>query len=325
MGCRRTQGVQSEGLAPAVIGVAGAARRALLVPTVAATLGVAWVAAGCGAQPVAGNPSVPDRVPAVRANGFDAQQAYLLTRQQVAVGPRPAGSPQLRALAVKLRGLLPGGRFESIPGWPRLRNIVATVPGTRGTIVVGAHYDTLVAPGFVGANNGAAGTAIVIELARALAHARRPPGAPTIRFVLYDGEEPPPGEHSGDFYSVGLRGSRADAAAHARDTRAMVLLDYVGNRNLSLPREGSSTPELWERIRAAAARVGAEQVFPGKVEAWINDDHTPYLRAGVPAVDMIDWSYPGHDPQVDTMAAISTNALAAVGETLLELVRSWRT
>jgi glutaminyl-peptide cyclotransferase len=297
---------------------------ASLVPAAAATLGVPWMAVGCGAQPVAGNPSVPDRVPAVRAQGFDSHQAYLLTAEQVAVGPRPAGSPQLRALAVKLRGLLPGGRFESIPGWPRLRNIVATLPGARDTIVVGAHYDTLLAPGFVGANNGAAGSAIVVELARALAHTKRPQGAPTIRFVLYDGEEPPPGHHTGDFYSVGLRGSRSDAAAHTRDTRAMILLDYVGDRNLSLPREGSSTPELWNRIRAAAARVGAAGVFPAKVEAWIADDHTPYLRAGIPAVDMIDWAYPGHDPHVDTMAAISPRALAAVGETLLELLRSWR-
>jgi hypothetical protein len=267
---------------------------------------------------------VPDRTPAVRAQGFDANQAYSLTRQQVAVGPRPAGSPQLQALALKLRRLLPGGHFESIPGWPRLRNIVATLPGTRETVVVGAHYDTLLAPGFVGANNGAAGSAIVVELARALAHTKRPPGAPSVRFVLYDGEEPPAGEHSGTFYSTGLRGSRADAAAHARDTQAMILLDYVGDRNLSLPREASSAPELWNRVRAAAGKVGAARVFPGKVEAWVTDDHTPYRQAGVPAVDLIDWAYPGHDPHVDTMAAISPRALAAVGETLLELLRSWR-
>jgi hypothetical protein len=265
-------------------------------------------------------------VPAVRAHGFDAHQAYLLTRREVAVGTRPAGSPQLRALAVKLRGLLPGGRFESIPGSPRLRNIVATLPGARGAIVVGAHYDTISAPGFVGANNGAAGSAIVVELARALAHTKRPPDAPAIRFVLYDGEEPPAGypESSGNFYSVGLRGSRADAAAHARDTRAMILLDYVGNHNLLLWREASSTPALWERIRAAAARIGAARVFPPRVETRVTDDHTPYLRAGIAAVDMIDWAYPGHDPHADTIAAISPRALAAVGETLLELLRSWR-
>jgi hypothetical protein len=272
------------------------------------------------------NGSTPDRTPAVRARGFKAHQAYLLTSQEVAVGPRPAGSPQLRALAVKLRRLLPSGRFESIPGWPRLRNVVATLPGAGRAIVVGAHYDTIAAPGFVGANNGAAGSAIVVELARALAHIKRPRGAPAIRFVLYDGEEPPSGlpEAQANFYSAGLRGSRADAAGHAHNTRAMILLDYVGNRNLSLPREGSSTLALWRRVRSAAARVGAARVFPGGVEERIIDDHTPYLAARVPAVDLIDWAYPGHDPRVDTMAAISQRALAAVGETLLQALRSWR-
>ncbi len=306
-------------------------RAVLAIP---AAVGIAVLAVGCGAQSVAGASSAwtkiagsaPDRVPAVSAKGFDAHQAYLLTRQEVAFGTRPAGSPQLRALAVKLRGLLPHGHFESIPGWPRLRNIVATLPGSQGTIIVGAHYDTISAPGFVGANNGAAGSAIVVELARALARTKRPPGAPAIRFVLYDGEEPPAGypESSGNFYSVGLRGSRADATVHARDTRAMVLLDYVGNRNLSLPREASSTPVLWGRIRAAAASVGAARVFPPWAETKITDDHTPYLRAGVPAVDMIDWAYPGHSAHADTIAAISPKALAAVGETVLQLLRSWR-
>jgi hypothetical protein len=65
-------------------------------------------------------------------------------------------------------------------------------------------------------------------------------------------------------------------------------------------------------------------VFPSGVEARITDDHTPYLAAHVPAVDLIDWAYPGHDPRVDTMAAISQRTLAAVGETLLQALRTWR-
>jgi hypothetical protein len=256
---------------------------------------------------------------------FDAAFAYALVRAQVEAGTRPAGSAQLRRLARALRGLLPGGRYEAIPGWPRLRNVVATIPGQRPAIVIAAHYDTLDVPGFVGANNGAAGTAIVVTLARALARAQRPADAPEVRFVLFDGEEPPVGypESYTDFYDAGLRGSRADAAAHALQTRAMVLLDYVGNRGLSLPREGTSTPWLWARLRSAAQAVGAGTVFPPTTETPIIDDHSPYLRAGVPAVDLIDWSYPGHDPQVDTLAAISQSSLAAVGATLLELLREW--
>jgi glutaminyl-peptide cyclotransferase len=97
---------------------------------------------------------------------------------------------------------VPRGRFEPVPGEPDLRNVLGTVPGQQPAIVIGAHYDTLAEPrGFVGANNGAAGTAIAVQLARELAGEPRPPGAPELRFVLFDGEEPPRGlpEETSDF------------------------------------------------------------------------------------------------------------------------------
>ena len=253
---------------------------------------------------------------------FDPDRAWRLVRQQVAYGQRPAGSPQLRRLAVRLRPLLPSGRFEPVPGEPGLRNIVGTLPGRRPGIVVGAHYDTLVKPkGFVGANNGAAGTAVVIEAARALAAAKPQRGAREVRLVLFDGEEPAAGlpEESADFYNSGLRGSRAYVAAHPGRTAAMVLLDYVGNKGLRLPREGSSTISLWARLRAAARAVGAQRVFPQEVGQTIIDDHTPFLRAGVPAVDLIDWTYPGHDLR-DGLDRLSRGSLDAVGESVVELV-----
>src|ERR1700754_1515324 len=146
---------------------------------------------------------------------FDANRAWALIERQVAVGQRPAGSRQLRALAVGLRPLLPNARFEAVPGEPGLRNVVGTLPGRKPGIVVGAHYDTLVKPkGFVGANNGAAGTAVVIEVARALQSLRPPENAREVRFVLFDGEEPAAGtpEESDNFYREGLRGSRAYVA-----------------------------------------------------------------------------------------------------------------
>jgi glutaminyl-peptide cyclotransferase len=192
--------------------------------------------------------------------------------------------------------------------------------------VIGAHYDTLVEPsGFVGANNGAAGTALVIEAARALRRVPRTAGAREVRFVLFDGEEPAAGlpEESIDFYSEGLRGSRAYVARHPGRTAAMILLDYVGNRGLQLPREGSSTPTLWARVRAAARRVGAAGFFPNGIGATIVDDHTPFLRARVPSVDLIDWSYPGHELS-DRLDQLSRRSLDAVGETVVELASELR-
>jgi Zn-dependent M28 family amino/carboxypeptidase len=209
-----------------------------------------------------------------------------------------------------------------VPNDPRLRNIVGTVPGRQPAIVIGAHYDTLAAPkGFLGANNGAAGTAITVQLARDIGKLPRPTNAPELDFVLFDGEEPPRGlpEETTDFYSTGLRGSRAYVARHAKTTRAMVLLDYVANRDLRLPREASSSLALWTQIRSAARHAGHAAVFPDETQDAIIDDHTPFLRAGIPAVDLIDWSYQGHSIQ-DTIDKLSPRSVDAVGETLMQFV-----
>jgi glutaminyl-peptide cyclotransferase len=289
-------------------------RRPIITAAILATL----LVSACGGDDTIGK--------SARAQGpdrFDADTAWRTIELQLEYGQRPAGSPQLRRLAMHLRRKLPHGRFEAIPGDRRLRNIVGVVSGRRPAVVIGAHYDTLAAPnGFVGANNGAAGTAIIVQLAREASRLRRPREAPELRFVLFDGEEPPNvlPEKTRDFYSTGLRGSRSYVARHAAGTRAMVLLDYVANRHLRLPREGSSTPELWAQVRGAARAVGHAGVFPDDVETSVVDDHTPFLRAGIPAVDLIDWSYPGHD-LTDTIHRLSRRSVDAVGETLMELIK----
>jgi glutaminyl-peptide cyclotransferase len=274
---------------------------------------------GCGGH------SATSEKQGLAADRFDAPAAYRLVEEQVEVGQRPAGSPQLRRLAVRLRPMLPEGEFEAIPREPRLRNVVGRLPGRRPAIVLGAHYDTLVTPeGFVGANNGAAGTAVVVEAARALAERSRASGREVV-FALFDGEEPAAGlpEEVEDFYSEGLRGSRAYVAAHPGQTGQMILLDYVGNEGLRLPREATSTRSLWERLRLAANTVGAGEYFPNEVGPAITDDHTPFLRAGVPAIDLIDWSYPGHDLR-DGLDKISVHSLDAVGETVVRLIEELR-
>ena len=95
-------------------------------------------------------------------------------------------------------------------------------------MVVAAHYDTKNLPGFVGANDGAGGTAAVLELARALRHTKRPKGAPELRFVLFDGEEATDDDR--DFLATGVRGSKAYARRHADELRALVLLDFVAEQ-----------------------------------------------------------------------------------------------
>ncbi len=252
--------------------------------------------------------------------GFDGAAAYSLVGRILAYGPRPAGSPAERRVADALRGSLPGGHFEAVPGG--LRNIVGAIPGREPAIVVGAHYDTTPVPGYLGANNSAAGVAAVVEIARALRRDRRRPGARAVRFALFDGEEAPAG--FSDFYAQGDRGSKAYVAAHRATTAELVLLDFIANRGLRIPREAGSDPALWARLRAAATAAGTGRAFPARTRPLILDDHTPFRQAGIPAVDLIDFDYPCWQQTCDTLAEISRASLDASGRTVLALIRAER-
>ncbi|HEV3479253.1 MAG TPA: M28 family peptidase, partial [Gaiellaceae bacterium] len=182
-------------------------------------------------------------------------------------------------------------------------------------VVVGAHYDTKDIPGFVGANDGASGTAVVRQLARTI----KPRQArPTLVFVFFDGEEAPTGR-DGEIQRYGLRGSRV-AARVFRRADAAIVLDFVGDRELSLPREQLSNRRLWRRLRAAAARAGHAAVFPPQTQPPVIDDHVPFQRAGVPAIDVIDFDFPCFHRPCDDLTAVSAESLDAVGETTLELL-----
>lgn len=236
------------------------------------------------------------------------------------MGARPAGSPTLRRLAGQLARRLPNGRQEAVGGG--LFNVVGSLPGRGRAIVVGAHYDTKTGiPNFVGANDGAGGSAALLEVARALRSIRRPAGAPPLRFVFFDGEE---ATDQRRFYETGVRGSKAYLRRHRGQIKAVVVLDFVANRDLSLPREAGSDPALWERLRAAARRAGVGRYFPDATRSEILDDHTPFARAGIPAIDLIDFRYPWwHTPQ-DTPDKLSPRSLDASGEAVVELLRTLR-
>jgi glutaminyl-peptide cyclotransferase len=257
----------------------------------------------------------PARTARPKVDRFDSAAAWALLREQVELGPRPAGSQTSRELAARLRRLLPRGHFEAVPHG--LRNVVGTVPGREpGYIVVGAHYDSKDIPGFVGANDGASGTAVVVQLARTLERPRH-----TIKFILFDGEETPRGTPDRLFARRGLRGSKV-AAARYHDARAMVLLDFVGDRRLSLPREGSSDPELWGRLRAAARAVGVGRAFPPATRGSILDDHIPFLQQGVPSIDLIDFDFPCFHRPCDDLSAVSERSLDATGEAVYRFLAS---
>lgn len=266
--------------------------------------------AAAGAAPSASAPTP-------KIDRFDGSRAYASVRRQVALGPRPAGSRASARLAEQLRAALPRGRFQPVPGG--LRNVIGVVPGRQPgrTVIVGAHYDTKDLAGFVGANDGASGVAVVLELARII---RAHPVRPTILFALFDGEESPSDGPQDDFYARGLRGSKV--AAEAFKAESMVLLDMVGDRALRIPREQNSDARLWSRLRAAAKRVGVGSVFPRRTSGAVADDHVPFARKGVTAIDVIDFDFACWHRTCDQLSAVSPRSLDAVGETTLELLRA---
>jgi Zn-dependent M28 family amino/carboxypeptidase len=216
------------------------------------------------------------------------------------------------------------------------RNVVGRIPGREpGTVVVGAHHDTKDLPGFVGANDGASGVAVVLELARELP--RRLDG-PAIDLVLFDAEESPRGV---DFEDGGTRGSE-QFVRYAREggrqssppleaIRAMVLFDLVGDCDLDVPREANSDPGLYELFAdAAEARDGSTAPFDGG-SGGILDDHIPFLEAGVPAVDLIDFDYgPGPPPGAwfhtrrDALGHVCARSLDAIGPPALAAIQAVR-
>jgi hypothetical protein len=266
-----------------------------------------------GTLPFTGDGGRPE---SATTNRFDGSAAMRLLKLQLGYGPRPAGSPASRRVSERLRELLPDGRFQPVPGG--LRNVVGTVPGrdpTR-TIVVGAHYDTKDIAGFLGANDGAGGTAAVVQLARQLGP--RTIG-PTVQFVLFDGEETPRGVSDSQFLAKGLRGSKVAARAFGH-AEAMILLDFVADKDLSLPREATSDTRLWEHLRAAAKKAGVGAYFPPRTGIGIQDDHTPFIEQRIPSIDLIDWDFPCYHRTCDDLPAVSEKSLDASGEAVAALL-----
>jgi glutaminyl-peptide cyclotransferase len=292
--------------APAAHSARARGRRRTSARLSAALLSVALAAlAGCGSDD-----DPPDR--------FDSDRAFELIERQVAFGPRPAGSEASQALGRELRRELPSFEVQPLAGG--LLNLISVIPGEGPAVVVGAHYDTeATVPDFVGANDGAAGTAAVVELAKVLP-GLLPEGHREVRLVLFDGEEEPAGCPEVRFEECALRGSKAYVAAHPGETGEMILLDYIANEGLQIPREQNSDPALWEMLREAAAEVDAERYFPDETAPPIIDDHIPFIQAGVPSIDLIDFSYIYADTAQDTVDKLDPEAFDAVGETVAELV-----
>ena len=234
---------------------------------------------------------------------------------QVELGPRPAGSEASQQLAETLRGLLPRGRFQAVPGG--LRNVVGTVPGREpGYIVVGAHYDTKEIPGFVGANDGASGTAVVT---RAGTHDQAAEAHDPLRALRRRGGAGARATTTSPRAGCAARAWRRGAiATHARwCCSTSWATSACGSRARRTRDRGSGGA-----CAASAQEVGAGRNFPDATAPGVQDDHIPFLRVGVPAIDLIDFDFDCYHRTCDDLSAVSQRSLDAVGESVRHLLAS---
>jgi Zn-dependent M28 family amino/carboxypeptidase len=256
---------------------------------------------------------------------FDGAAAFRHLERLVAIGPRPAGSPagvrareyitgELKRAGVRSR--VEPFEAETPEGRVKMANVVAVLPGRRSDVIlVGGHYDTKVFREFrfVGANDGGSSTALLLELARALA-AR--PHEYTYWIVFLDGEEARGAWTSTDSL-YGSRHTAADLARRGRLPRAVIIADMIGDRDLNIRREAVSTPWLTDLVWASARRLGHGVHFLPQTIA-VEDDHVPFLRAGVPAMLLIDFDYPPWHTAGDTVDKVSARSLQVVGDVLVD-------
>lgn len=254
---------------------------------------------------------------------FDGQRAYQDVIRQVEFGQRIPGTESHARVIAYIQAELQaaGWRSEIVEDEFRgqvVKNIRAWRADVEPVILLGAHYDTRIyadddpnpenrAQPVPGANDGASGVAVLLELARTL-----PADSTPVELVFFDAEDN--GRIEGWDW---ILGSSAYAASMQSRPQAVVIVDMIGDADLNIYMERNSDPELTRQIWGVAKRLGYEQVFIPEYKYRVLDDHIPFLAKGLKAVDIIDLDYPYWHTIADTPDKVSADSLEVVGKTLL--------
>ncbi|MEI6084505.1 MAG: M28 family peptidase [Verrucomicrobiota bacterium] len=271
---------------------------------------------------------------------FDGRRAMAHVETMVRIGPRPAGSPLLTKTATYISsqleeaGLTAHEQVFTSPsprGPLQFRNVVAKTSRPQGStgqvIIVASHFDTKYLPdiNFVGANDGASSSGALLEIARCAT------SQPDIWFVFFDGEEAIREYDTND----GLVGSKFFVEQLKGDDqvkwiKAVIVLDMIGDANLKITLPANSSGPLVQQTFDAARDLGYRDYFELGHSATV-DDHVPFLRAGIPAIDLIDFQFgsaPGLNDywhtEKDTLDKLSVRSLEIVGQTTLRLIAKLR-
>jgi glutaminyl-peptide cyclotransferase len=307
-----------------------------------AVLGFGWVMIGCMGGPATpestprpGGPTVtpdptpsatpsptPTLVPVEEALDFSGERAMEHVWAQMAFGPRPTGSEASWGVGEYILAQLEeaGWQTDTQPfeyHGVEARNLIGH-RGTGGRVrLIGAHYDTRRRadqdandPGapVPGANDGASGVAVLLELANALSWNKM---NGEVWLVFFDAEDN--GELDDWEWIVG---SRHFAGNLATLPDYMILVDMVGDADQTIYYDGNSDPALREAIWETAAGLGYGDFFIPSVGYQMIDDHIPFVERGVPSVDIIDFDYPYWHTTSDTIDKVSPASLERVGRTL---------
>jgi glutaminyl-peptide cyclotransferase len=268
------------------------------------------------------------------AADFSGLSALEFTRKAVAFGQRPPGSVANQKLQAyiesQLKPLHCQTSFDAFTaqtpaGAVSMRSIIAKFPGQSGrAIVITGHFDTKPMPGrvFVGANDGGASTGFLLELARVVNSMSH---ADDIYLVFFDGEEAF-GEWSD---ANGIYGSRHLADKWSSDgmlahIKALINVDMIGDKDLGILEDTNSSRSLLRLVWQTANDLGYGKYFLDSATP-MEDDHMPFVRKGVNALDLIDFDYgPNnvywHDEK-DTMDKISAHSLEVVGNVVVAVLR----
>jgi hypothetical protein len=296
---------------------------------------------GSSKQPTDGSATPPA---SPTKSNFDGDRAFELVRKQVEFGPRPAGSAELEQTRnfmidqLKSYGLkVMTDEFHATTpiGDRRMVNVTAELPGeSNKVVIISSHYDTKYFKEikFVGANDGGSSTGALMEIARVMAASKQKPKM-TYWFVFFDGEEafcfdwdechnPNPADPKTPLpdHTYGSRRyvTQLIEKKELQRVQAMILLDMMGYKNLRLGRADLGTAWLTDIVWQTGKQLGYSSVFIDSLEGVGDDDHGPFLKAGVDALDIIQLStYEYWHTKDDTLDKISAKSLKTVGDAVL--------
>jgi len=264
---------------------------------------------------------------------IDAAKAMQYVRQVVSFGPRYLGSPGHKKTEEFLRAHLRGDDLQedafsaaTPAGNLPMVNFIAKFPGSEnGIVVLAGHYDTLYGRNdFVGANDAASDTGLLLAIADYLRAQKKRQGY-SIWLVWLDGEEAIKQWSDADsVYGAKHLATKWQKDGTAKNIKALLLADMIGDADLDIDRDQNSTPWLEDVVQQAATRLGYQSHFFQRLNA-VEDDHLPFARAGVPVADLIDFTYGynnvfWHSSQ-DTIDKLSPQSLQIVGDVMLETAR----